>query len=149
MPAPRPTRADFAWFLEMQTRWRDNDVYGHMNNVVYYEYFDTVVNKWLIESGALDIPNGPVVALVVETKCTYMASLGFPDRVTTALRVARIGGSSVTYDIAVFRNDDVQACASGQFIHVCVDKADNRPIPVPDRMRAALATLTVQSARGP
>jgi acyl-CoA thioester hydrolase len=146
MPVPRPRRADFAWHLPMQTRWRDNDVYGHMNNVVYYEYFDTAVNKWLIDSGALDVPHGPVVALVVETGCTFMASLGFPDQVTTALRAAKLGTSSVTYDIAIFRNKEDEACATGRFTHVCVDRASNRPIPIPERMRAALATLDMDAA---
>jgi acyl-CoA thioester hydrolase len=143
MTTARPRRAEYAWSLEMQTRWRDNDVYGHMNNVVYYEYFDTTVNKWMIDSGALDVPHGPIVALVVETTCTFKASLGFPDRVTTMLRVGRVGNSSVVYDIAVFRNDEDDACATGKFTHVCTDKATGRPIPIPDAMRAALATITM------
>ncbi len=141
MAAPRPTRADYAHFLEMVTRWRDNDVYGHMNNVVYYEYFDTVVNRWMIDTGAMEIPHGPIVGLVVETQCQFMASLGFPDRVTAALRVDRIGNSSIAYGIGIFRNDEDEACAAGRFVHVIVDKSTNRPIPVPAPLLEKLKAL--------
>ncbi|SES66500.1 acyl-CoA thioesterase [Oceanicella actignis] len=141
MPAPRPRRDQFPHLRPMTTRWRDNDVYGHMNNVVYYEYFDTAVNHWMIERGALEIPHGPFIALVAETRCAFMASLGFPDMVTAGLRAARIGRSSVTYDIALFRNDEDEACAAGAFVHVVVDAASRRPSPLPDTLRAALDEL--------
>ena len=141
MPAPRPRRADYAHFQRMTTRWRDNDVYGHMNNVVYYEYFDTVVNQWMIETGAMEIPHGPIVGLVVETRCAFMASLGFPDVVWAGLRAERIGRTSITYAIGLFRNDEDAACAAGTFTHVVVDKATNRPIPIPERLMAKLETI--------
>lgn len=142
MPAPdRPRRAAYPHLRAMTTRWRDNDVYGHMNNVVYYEYFDTIVNQWLIESGALQIPDGPVIGLVVETTCSYFASLGFPDRVTAGLRAAKIGRSSVTYEIAIFRNDEDEACAAGRFIHVHVDAQTRRPVALPETLRQALAAI--------
>lgn len=122
----------------MTTRWRDNDVYGHMNNVVYYEYFDTVVNQWLMESGALEIPHGPVVGLVVRTECEYAASIDFPDRITAGLRAERVGRTSVTYGIGLFRNDDDRAAAKGLFTHVYVDARTHRPTPLPDALRTAL-----------
>ncbi len=143
MAARRPRRAEYAHFQTMTTRWRDNDVYGHMNNVVYYEYFDTAVNQWMIEADAMDIPHGPHVGLVVETRCAFMASLGFPDRVAAGLKAARIGRTSITYEIALFRNDEDEACAAGTFTHVCVEKATNRPIPIPDRLAAALQAIVM------
>lgn len=142
----RATRADFAAFHALATRWADNDVYGHVNNVVYYAYFDTAVNVWLIENGLLarepgaSAPSGPI-GLVVETQCRYFAPLAFPDRVTVGLRVARIGTSSVRYELAVFRNDEADAAAQGHFVHVYVDPATRRPDALPEPWRAALATL--------
>lgn len=145
MPADRPLRSAFPHLQTMTTRWRDNDVYGHMNNVVYYEYFDTVVNQWLIESGALQIPDGPVIGLVVDTQCSYYASLGFPDRLTAGLRAAKIGRSSVTYEIAIFRNDEDEASAAGRFIHVHVDAETRRPVELPPSLRAALERIAAAS----
>lgn len=141
---PRPTpeeRSSYPHLREMTTRWRDNDVYGHMNNVVYYEYFDTVVNAWLIDKTLLQIETSPVIGLVVETACSYFEPLGFPESVTAGLRAARVGGSSVTYEIALFRGAAEQAAAQGRFTHVYVDRASRRPRPLSEPMRAALATI--------
>lgn len=134
-------RADYRHFLAITTRWMDNDVYGHVNNVVYYSYFDTVVNRYLIESGALDIATSPVIGLVVETGCRYAKPLAFPEAVTAALRVARLGVSSVRYEIGLFREDDDDAAAEGHFIHVYVDRATRRPAPLPEKLRGALLPL--------
>ncbi|MDA5195057.1 acyl-CoA thioesterase [Govanella unica] len=138
-----PSRAEYRHFLPIQTRWMDNDAYGHVNNVIYYAYFDTVVNEYLIRAGVLDIHGGDVIGLVVETTCRFHASLSFPDMVTAGLRVARLGNSSVRYDIAIFRNDDEQAVADGHFIHVYVDAATRRPTPIPAALRAALEHLAI------
>lgn len=135
------SRADYRHFLAITTRWMDNDVYGHVNNVVYYSYFDTVVNRYLIESGALDIAASPVIGLVVETGCRYAKPISFPEAVTAALRVARLGASSVRYEIGLFREDDDDAAAEGHFIHVYVDRATLRPAPLPEKLRSALLPL--------
>jgi len=135
------TRADFPHFLEITTRWMDNDVYGHVNNVVYYSFFDTVVNRYLIDNGALDYVNGEVIGLVVETRCSYFKPISYPDCVTAALLVEQLGNSSVRYRVAVFRNDDDDAAAQGHFVHVYVDRASSRPVPLPDALRRALAKL--------
>ena len=125
----------------MTTRWRDNDVYGHVNNVIYYAFFDTVVNQYLIEQGVLDPLNGAVIGLVVETRCHYFSPISFPDRVVAALRVEHIGNSSVRYEIGLFRNDEAVAAAQGRFVHVYVDRTTRRPAPLEDRMRAMLEPL--------
>lgn len=119
----------------------DNDVYGHVNNVVYYSFFDTVVNRYLIEQGALDIANGTVIGLVVETKCNYFQPIAFPDVVRAGLRAAHIGFSSVRYEVGLFRNAEDMASAQGHFVHVYVDRASGRPVPLPDALKAALAPL--------
>ena len=134
-------RADYKHLLPIQTRWMDNDVFGHVNNVVYYSYFDTVVNLYLIEAGALDIQNSPVIGLVVETCCRYGKSIVFPDRVTAGLRVARLGNSSVRYEIGLFRGDDNEAAAEGHFVHVYVDRKTGRPVALPDDLRRVLTPL--------
>ena len=142
----RPTagrRADYPHFQTIPTRWIDNDVYGHVNNVVYYQYFDTVVNQYLIEQGALDIERSTVIGLVVETQCNYFASITFPDVVHAGLRVARLGSSSVRYEIGIFRNDDQDAAAQGHFVHVYVDREERRPTTLPDALRRALSRLVV------
>lgn len=135
------SRADYRHFQTIPTRWMDNDAYGHVNNVVYYSYFDTVVNQYLIEAGALVIDSSPVIGLVVETACNYFAPVTFPDRVEAGLRVARLGTSSVRYEIGLFRNDDPSPAACGHFIHVYVDRETRRPTPLPDALRAALEPL--------
>lgn len=139
-------RADYRHFLTIPTRWMDNDVYGHVNNVVYYSYFDTVVNRYLIDAGALEIETSPVIGLVVETGCRYFAPITFPDRVDAGLRVARLGNSSVRYEVGLFRNDDPAAAASGHFVHVYVDRETRRPVPLPAPLRAALTPLVTGPA---
>ncbi len=134
-------RAAYKLFRSITTRWMDNDVYGHVNNVVYYSYFDTVVNQYLIEAGALDIKNSPVIGLVVETQCRYFAPIAFPDRVDGGLRVAHLGRSSVRYEIGLFRADDPVAAAQGHFVHVYVDRATSKPTALPDALRRVLEPL--------
>lgn len=145
---PPPRRRAFAHFLEIGTRWHDNDCYGHVNNVVYYAFFDTAVNQYLIESGVLDIAKSPVIGLVVETQCRYFSPIGFPDRVHVGLRVRQLGNSSVRYEIALFRNDEDIAAALGHFVHVYVDRASNRPARIPDPVRAELEALRIPGSPG-
>jgi len=134
-------RADYPHVLSIPTRWMDNDTYGHVNNVTYYSYFDTVVNEHLVREGGLDIHDAPAIGLVVETSCSFHRPLSFPDTVDAGLRVAKIGNSSVAYEIALFRHDDAAPAATGRFVHVWVDRATQRPVSVPPRIRAALAAL--------
>jgi acyl-CoA thioester hydrolase len=122
----------------------DNDVYGHVNNVVYYSYFDTVVNGYLISSGALDIERSQVVGLVVETRCRFFRPIAFPDTVHAGLRVARLGNSSVRYGIGIFRNDEDAAAAQGHFVHVYVDRDTRKPTSLPPEMRRALERILVR-----
>ena len=147
MTRPTPHRAaDYPHSRVLTTRWMDNDPYGHMNNVVYYSFFDTIVNAWLIEQGALDVEKGLVVGLVVETGCHYFAPLAYPEPVTAALRVAHIGRSSVRYEVALFGADSTMAAAQGHFVHVYVDREGRRPVrELPAVLQAALKPLLVQS----
>lgn len=138
--APSP-RSHYPRFSRIETRWSDNDVYGHVNNVVYYSYFDTVVNRWLIEAGALDIHGGSVIGLVVETQCHYFAPLAFPQTLDAGLRVAHLGRSSVRYEIGLFAQGDEHCAAAGHFVHVYVDRASRKPVPLPAAVRAALEPL--------
>jgi len=140
--APLPRDA-YRHFLAIPTRWMDNDSYGHVNNVTYYSYFDTAVNEHLIRAGGLDIRDGTAVGLVVETQCRFHQSLTFPEVIDTGLRITRLGTSSVTYEIGIFRRGENAPAASGRFVHVWVDRATQRPIPVPEAIRAALAPLLV------
>lgn len=137
------TRSDFRHFHPITTRWADNDAYGHVNNVVYYQWFDTVVNQFLIANGTLDIHAGEAIGLVVETHCNYFASVAFPDPVTAGLRVTRLGDSSVRYEVGIFRGDDDTAAAQGHFIHVYVDRATRKPTLIPAPARNLLQTLLV------
>ena len=139
-PAPENRNA-YRHFQSIPTRWMDNDVYGHVNNVVYYSYFDTVVNQYLIEQHVLNIEASKVIGLVVETQCQYFASITFPDVVHAGLRVAKLGNSSVRYEIGLFRNEEQTALAQGYFIHVYVDRATRRAISLPADMRAALEKI--------
>ena len=124
MSRPQPaTRADYPHFQAIPTRWMDNDVYAHVNNVVYYSFFDTAVNQYLIEQGVLDIETSDIIGLVVETKCNYFTPVTFPDIVHAGLRVEKLGTSSVRYGIGLFRNDDDKAAAQGHFVHVYVDRS--------------------------
>jgi acyl-CoA thioester hydrolase len=145
-PAP-DARADYRHFLAISTRWMDNDVYRHVNNVVYYSYFDTVVNEYLVARGVLDIGNSAVIGLVVETQCHYFSPIAFPDRVHAGLRVAKLGTSSVRYEVGIFRNDEAQSAARGHFVHVYVDRNSNRPVPLPVALRAALEPLVMARTR--
>ena len=134
-------RSAFAHFLAIPTRWMDNDVYGHVNNVVYYSYFDTAVNQFLIERGVLDIHHGEVVGFVVDSGCAYFSSISFPDTVHAGIRVTKLGNSSVRYQIALYRNDDPLPCAAGHFVHVYVERSSNLAVPIPDNVRQVLATI--------
>jgi acyl-CoA thioester hydrolase len=142
MSKPVPTtRADYPHFLSINTRWSDNDLYGHVNNVVYYSYFDTVVNEYLIRHGALDLEAGKTIGLVVETHCSYFASLAFPERIDAGLRVTRLGTTSVRYEVGIFSAGSEQPAAQGHFVHVYVDRDTRRPAPLPEALVAALKPL--------
>lgn len=134
-------RSSYKHFLPLQTRWADNDVYGHVNNVAYYGYFDTIVNEYLISAGALDIHEGQVIGLVVETGCKYFAPLEFPEKLEGALRVAKIGNSSVRYELAIFKEGEDTPAAEGHFVHVYVDRETRKPVTLPDAFRAALEKI--------
>jgi acyl-CoA thioester hydrolase len=136
-----PSREAFRHFQVIATRWADNDIYGHVNNVVYYSYFDTVVNQYLIEQRVLDIEKSTVIGLVVETQCQYFSPITFPDVVHAGLRVAKLGNSSVRYEIGLFRNDEKSASAQGHFVHVYVDRATRRSVTLPEDLRAALQKI--------
>ena len=135
------TKQDYAYFEEMTTRWRDNDVYGHMNNVVFYEYVDTVVNSWLIKTHSLVIPGGPIIGLVVETRCTYFSEIGFPEVLTAGLKVNRIGKSSVQYEVGLFSGQEDKTAARILFTHVCVDSKSRKPVKIPQAMLESLNTI--------
>ncbi|HEX6706009.1 MAG TPA: thioesterase family protein [Albitalea sp.] len=139
-PQPQPREA-YRRFRRLTTRWMDNDVYGHLNNVVYYSLFDTAVNGYLIDAGALDIQRSEVIGLVVETHCNYFASIEFPTAVEAGLRVERIGQSSVRYSIGLFAEGQPLSAAGGHFVHVYVDRQTRRPQPLPQTLRNALEGL--------
>ena len=141
MTRTRNRRDAYRHFVRFASRWRDNDAYGHMNNAVYYEYVDTLVNGWLIASGALAVPEGPVICLVVETGCVFHGPLGFPEPVEAGLRLERLGTSSITYGIGLFAAGTDAEAATARFVHVCVDRETRRPVPVPETLRGALAEL--------
>ena len=139
--AERLSRSGFRLFRAIPTRWMDNDVYGHVNNVVYYSYFDTAVNAHLLETGVLDPASSPVIGLVVETGCTYFESVAFPDTVEAGLAVDKLGRSSVTYRVAIFKQGAPLAAALGRFTHVYVERATGRPVEIPGPVRAVLEPL--------
>ena len=139
-PAPQP-RSTFRHFSTISTRWMDNDAYGHINNVVYYSYFDTVVNQYLIEAGALDIERSPLIGLVVETHCNYFSPLSFPQLVDVGLRVAQLGKTSVRYHIGLFASGQPTTAAHGHFVHVYVDRITRRPAELPPVLLQALQGL--------
>ena len=141
---PRP-RSAYHHIAPIQTRWMDNDVYGHVNNVVYYSYFDTAVNRFLIEGGVLDIHDGEVIGLVVETSCRYFAPLEFPQAVPAGIAVSHIGRSSVRYEIGLFADGSDTPAAEGPFIHVYVDKGTRRPTSLPERFRSLLETIQIEA----
>lgn len=140
----RALRTDYVRFRSITTRWMDNDVYGHVNNVIYYSFFDTAVNAALIDEGLLDPKTSPVIGLVVETGCSYAASVSFPDTIEAGIRVARIGNSSVRYEVGLFQQGEELAAAEGYFVHVYVDALDRRPVPLPANLRRFLETLVRQ-----
>ena len=137
------SRSDYRVHRLIPTRWMDNDAYGHVNNVVYYSWFDTVVNAWLIEQGLLDIPHGNPIGLVVETGCRYNRSVAFPEIVEAGLRIAKLGNSSVRWEVGLFTAGHEAPAAEGHFVHVYVDRETRRPAPLPDAWRQALLPLVV------
>jgi len=141
---PPPRRDAFRRFERITTRWKDNDVFGHVNNVVYYSFFDTAVTRFLLERGIIDTEASPLITVVAETTCRYRRELAFPDQVTVGLRAAHLGRSSVRYELAIFRNDEDEAAAEGHFVHVFVGRDSMRPQPIPEAARAALAELLVE-----
>ena len=134
-------RGDFKAWRQVTTRWADNDAYGHVNNTVYYEWFDSAVNAWLVEQGLLDIAAGDPIALVAETRCTYVAPLAFPEPVEVGLAIARLGKSSIRYRIGIFGQGSETAAADGEFVHVVVDRVTHRPVDIPPEWRAKLERL--------
>ena len=141
MASERITRAEYRHFTTIETRWMDNDAYGHVNNVVYYSFFDTAVNKWLIEQGVLEVSESHAIGLVVETGCRYFSAVTFPERVAAGLRVAHVGNSSVRYEIALFSDDSDVAAAAGHFVHVYVNRDTRESVRIPDNVRLVLHQL--------
>lgn len=137
----RTKRSDYRRFQAISTRWMDNDVYGHVNNVVYYSWFDTAVNRLLVVAGQIDIHKGEVIGLVAETGCRYFSPTAFPDQIEAGVRVAHVGSSSVRYEIGLFRNAEDDAAAVGYFVHVYVDRETKKPVPLTDAMRGFLESL--------
>ena len=137
------TRDRYPHFLSMQTRWSDNDIYGHVNNVTYYSYFDTVVNCFLIDQGGLDIETDSVIGVAVETMCKFNKPLAYPEVLEAGLRVGKLGNSSVRYEIGIFQEGAAEAAAMGHFVHVFVDRATGKPAPIPDAIRSALERIKV------
>jgi acyl-CoA thioester hydrolase len=138
---PPPQRAEYPYVCSLETRWMDNDVYGHLNNVVYYSLFDSLINRYLISEGGLDITGDSIIGFVVHSSCTFVAAVAYPDALEGGLRVAQLGNSSVRYQIAIFRTGDPSARAFGEFTHVFVDRASQRPTPIPAPIRSALTRL--------
>ena len=138
-------RDDYLHFHPITTRWMDNDAYGHVNNIIYYSWFDTIVNALLIQGGALDVERSAAIALVIETGCNYFSPISFPQRVTAGLRVASLGRSSIRYEIGIFCGDDPNAAAQGFLVHVTVDRETRRPVEIPAAMRTLLVPLIFSS----
>ncbi len=138
---PPPSRIDYRHFTPIQTRWEDNDLYGHVNNVVYYSYFDTAVNRFLIEQGGLRIHSDTVVGVVVDSQCSYFSSIAYPDALEAGLGISKLGTSSVVYEVGIFRQNESVAVAAGHFVHVFVGRDDQQPVPIPTSIRTALTTL--------
>lgn len=136
-------RSDYMYFEAIPTRWMDNDVYQHVNNVIYYSFFDTVINQYLIMEGGLDYAQGKIVGFAVESHCRYLKPISFPEVVDVGLRVGHLGNSSVRYEIGIFKQGDEEPAAYGHFVHVFVDRETGKPTPIVDPIRAALARLTL------
>jgi acyl-CoA thioester hydrolase len=143
MKAEANRRSDYRHFHPITTRWTDNDAYVHVNNVVYYSWFDTAANQFLIANGALDIEHSPVIGLVIETQSNYFAAVSFPDRISAGVRVAKLGNSSVRYEVAIFRGDEDTASAQGHSVHVYVDRATRKPSTIPDKMGNFLQPILI------
>jgi acyl-CoA thioester hydrolase len=141
---PQISRTEYAHFLALPTRWMDNDIYGHVNNALYYAFFDTAINEYLIAEGGLDIKAGAVVAFAAESQCQYLRPLAFPGAIDVGLRVGKLGNSSVRYELALFKQGETYAAATGYFVHVFVDRETQRPVPMPAAIRTALARLILQ-----
>ncbi len=139
---PPPCRGDYKVFYPLTTRWSDNDIYGHVNNVVYYSYFDTVANRYLIEEGGLDISDASIVGYVVNSGCQYLSPITYPEPIEAGLRVDKLGNSSVQYGIAIFREGEDEAAAHGHFVHVFVERAADQSVPIPENLRKALELIT-------
>jgi acyl-CoA thioester hydrolase len=144
MKQPQHRRDDYRHFQPITTRWHDNDVYGHVNNVTYYSFFDSAVNRYLIEVGGRDIQAGSVVGFVVSSSCDFFASIAFPEPIEIGLRVGKLGNSSVQYELAVFKAGEEQACAAGRFVHVFVDRSSNLPVSIPENLRASMTVLLME-----
>ena len=138
------TREDYKVFYPISTRWMDNDIYGHVNNVTYYSYFDTAANTFLINHCGLDIHGGSIVGFVVSSGCEYLAPIAFPDKIDVGVRVDRLGNSSVQYGIGIFKDGTEQVCAFGHFVHVFVDRISNKPVSIPEKMRKALKAISIE-----
>jgi acyl-CoA thioester hydrolase len=138
---PKERRGDYPHFLPLQTRWHDNDLYGHVNNVVYYAYFDTVINRYLIDEGGLKLDSTDPIGVCVESSCRYLDAVAFPDSLAAGLRVSKLGNSSVRYEIGIFRDGEETPRAVGWFVHVFVDHQTRKPVPLPERIRTALERL--------
>ena len=143
---PQISRAEYPHFLALPTRWMDNDIYGHINNALYYAFFDTAINEYLIAEGGLDISSGSVIAFAVESQCQYLSPLAFPGVIDVGLRVGKLGNSSVRYELAIFKQGEPYAAAAGYFVHVFVDRETQRPVTMPPQIRAALERLVLERA---
>ncbi len=138
------TRKDYKQFYPITTRWMDNDIYGHVNNVTYYSYFDTVVNQYLIEEAGMDIQNAPIVGFVVHSSCSYVAGIAYPQAIEAGIHVKKLGNSSVTYGVGIFKKGADIAAAYGEFVHVFVERAKNKSVPIPGNIRAALEKIMIE-----
>ena len=143
MTEPQETRTAYPHFLAIATRWHDNDIYGHVNNVVYYSYFDTVVNDYLVRAGGLDIHHDAVIGITVESQCQYHRSLCFPETIAAGLRVAKLGQTSVRYEIGIFQPGQERPAATGHYVHVFVERGAQKPVPIPDKIRVALERIQI------
>jgi len=142
---PQISRTEYPYFLVLPTRWIDNDIYGHINNALYYAFFDTAINEYLIAAGGLDITAGTVVAFAAESHCQYLRPLAFPGVIEVGLRVGKLGNSSVRYELAIYKQGETFAAATGYFVHVFVDRETQRPVPMPQPIRTALERLMSQT----
>jgi acyl-CoA thioester hydrolase len=139
---PKPDKKSaYPYFQTMTTRWMDNDSYRHMNNTMYYSFFDTIVNQYLIENDVLDVEKSPMIGLVAETTCRYFKSIGFPSKINVGLRVGHLGNSSIRYEIGLFKDGEDEASAQGHFVHVYVERESGRPTAIPEKMKSVVAPL--------